>query len=544
MAKFGFEKIVSRGGNSKLSCAIGALAAFITFLIYLPALGNDFVNWDDQMYVYLNHNIRQLDLDFFKWAFKTDVFNAYWHPLPLISYAIDYQVLGLNPFQYHLTNVIFHALNTFLVFYLGLTLYRTARPEAVVARAPGAGAVTAGLVTAFLFGVHPLHVESVAWISERKDVLYAFFFLLSVLSYLRYADRQAPRKALYYSLSLIFFILSVMSKPMAVTLPLVLLILDWYPLARFAGGSNGYKIVKIALLEKLPFFAVSLLSGLLTVVSMYGHGNVDAGLSLLVRAVVSVRGYMFYIYKMFLPFDLAPVYPYPQVIHFFDYKTLVPLAGFILIAVFCVLTLRRFKYFSAAWLSYLIMLLPVIGIIQNGHQSAADRYTYLPLLGLFLLAGFGLGKLIDRTGGYLRVIVLVPAVLVLVALSYMTIKQEAVWNGPVSLWNRQISVYPGQPWTAHYYRALGYSNKGDFANAEKDYTLYMASNEFDPGDARKYVERGTLYMELKDCGAALKDFETALKLKPEYESAVFANGVLNAGAGRCRQALEGLRSGL
>lgn len=544
MAKFDFEKIVPKYGFSKLNCAIGALAAFITFLIYLPALGNDFVNWDDQMYVYLNHNIRHFDLAFLKWAFKTDVLNAYWHPLPLISYALDYQILGLNPFQFHLTNVVFHALNTFLVFCLAVNLYIAARPEAVAARAFDAGAVTAGLVTAFLFGVHPQHVESVAWISERKDVLYAFFFLLSVLSYLRYANPQAPRKVLYYTLSLIFFILSVMSKPMAVTLPLVLLILDWHPLGRFAGGSNGYKLVKIALLEKLPFFAVSLLSGLLTVVSMYGHGNVDEGLSIFVRAVVSVRGYMFYIYKMFLPFDLAPVYPYPQVILFFDYKTLVPLAGFILIAVFCVLTFRRLRSFQAAWLSYLIMLLPVIGIIQNGHQSAADRYTYLPLLGLFLLAGFGLAKLIERTGGYLRVIVVVPAVFVFVAMSYLTIKQEAVWKGPVTLWTRQISVYPGQPWTAHYYRALGYSNKGDFANAEKDYTLYMASNEFDPSDARKYVERGTLYMELKDCGAALKDFEAALKLKPEYASAVFANGVLNAGAGRCRQAVEGLRSGL
>lgn len=544
MAKTDSEKIATKDGYSKLNCAIGVLAAFITFLIYLPALGNDFVNWDDQMYVYLNHNIRHLDFDFFKWAFKIDVFSAYWHPLPLISYAIDYQVLGLNPFQYHLTNVIVHALNTFLVFYLGLTLYRTARPEAGAAGPLNAGAVVAGLVSAFLFGVHPQHVESVAWISERKDVLYAFFFLLSVLSYLKYANPQAPRKALYYTLTLIFFILSVMSKPMAVTLPLILLILDWHPLGRLAGGSNWHKLVKIALFEKLPFFAVSLLSGLLTVVSMYGHGNVDEGLSIFVRAVVSVRGYMFYIYKMFLPFDLAPVYPYPQVIHFFDYKTLVPLAGFILIAVFCVLTFRRLRSFQAAWLSYLIMLLPVIGIIQNGHQAAADRYTYLPLLGLFLLAGFGLGKLIERTGGYLRVIVLVPAVFVFVALSYLTVKQEAVWGGPVSLWSRQIELYPGQPWTAHYYRALGYSNKGDFANAEKDYTLYMASNEFDPGDARKYVERGTLYMELKDCGAALKDFAKALKLKPEYASAVFANGVLNAGEGRCRQVVEGLRSGL
>jgi hypothetical protein len=417
------------------------------------------------------------------------------------------------------------------------------RPDEVEARVFNSGAAAAGLVSALLFGLHPLHVESVAWISERKDVLYAFFFLLSVLSYLRYARPQAGRKALYYSLSLFFFVLSVMSKPMAVTLPLVLLILDWHPLARFSWPGRA-EMLKVAVLEKLPFFGVSLASGLLTVFSMYGHENVTTGLSLFVRAAVSVRGYMFYIYKMFLPFDLAPVYPYPQKVLLFEVNTIVPLAAFILVCVFCVVTLRRQKVFTAAWLSYLIMLLPVIGIIQNGHQSAADRYTYLPMLGFFFIAGFVAARLVDRSGGYLRLIAAVPALIVLICLSYLTVKQQAVWEGPVSLWGRQIELYPGQPWIAHYFRGLGYAKNGDFAEALEDYDIFMTSGGFDRNDAVKYVERGSLHIELNDCEAALKDFETALRIKPEYESVVFARPVLEAGGGRCRQAVEGLKGGL
>jgi len=544
MAKFDSEEVAAKDRHSKWYCAFGALAAFVTFLVYLPALGNKFVNWDDQLYVYLNQNIRHFDFDFLKWAFRTDALGTFWNPLTLISFAVDYLILGLNPFQYHLTNIVFHTLNTLLVFFLAVNLYRAARPQAGAARALDPGAVTAGLVTALLFGVHPLHVESVAWISERKDVLYTFFFLLSVLSYLKYARPQGARKVFYYALSLIFFMLSVMSKPMAVTLPLILLILDWHPLGRFAGGVNGHSLIKTAVFEKVPFFAVSLLSGLLTITSMYGHGHVATGLSLLVRILVSIRGYIFYIYKMFLPFNLAPLYPYPEVVFVFGYTTLISVAAFILIAVFCVLTFRRWRSFPAAWMAFLIMLLPVIGIIKNGYQSAADRYTYMPLLGFFLLAGFGAAKLIEGTKGYVRLIAVVPAIIFFIALSSLTIRQEAVWKDPVTLWTRQIDLYPDQAEAVYYYRAHGYTKKGDFANAAKDYTVYINSKVFDPTNASVYLGRGIAYMELKDFDAALKDIDKAIELTPDSGRAVLARGVLHARAGRYQQAVEDLQNGL
>lgn len=544
MARSDLEKAGSKNRRFKWLCAFGALAAFVTFLIYLPALDNKFVNWDDQLYVYLNNSIRNLDIDFLKWAFGTDVLGTFWHPLTLISFAVDYQILGLNPFQYHLTNIIFHALNTFLVFFLAVSLYRAASPGPGAARAIEPGAVTAGLVTSLLFGVHPLHVESVAWISERKDVLYAFFFILSVLSYLKYTGAHMQRKAFYYALSVVFFLFSIMSKPMAVTLPLVLLILDWYPLGRFAGGVDGHKFVRIVVFEKLPFFALSLMGALLTITSMSSHGHIATGVPVLARTLVSVRGYMFYIYKMFLPFDLAPLYPYPKVISVFGYMTIVTVGAFALIAAFCVLTFRRWKSFTAVWVSYLVMLLPVIGIIKNGYQSAADRYTYVPLLGFFLLAGFGAAKLLEGTRGYVRLVAFAPAVFIFFALSSLTVKQEAVWKDPITLWTRQIDLYPNQVEAVYYYRAHGYRKEGDFAHAVKDYTVYINSNDFDVKNASVYLARGVAYMELNDFDAALKDFDKTIELKPDSGRAILARGTLYARSGRCRQAVEELQNGL
>ncbi len=545
MAEFESElKATAKGGYSRWYWAFGALAALITFLVYIPGLGNNFVNWDDQLYVYRNYNIRQFDLNFLKWAFRPDVLNTFWHPLTIISYAVDYQILGLNPYQYHLTNIVFHTLNTFLVFFLAKSLYEARRPEESAARALDAPSVAAGLVAALLFGVHPLRVESVVWISERKDVLYAFFFLLSVLAYLKYARPQGSGKALWYALSLAFFILSIMSKPMAVTLPMILLILDWYPLNRFAGGRNGYKRIKTAVLEKLPFFVVSLSSALMTLTVMHGEGNILTGIPLWTRSLVSIRGCIYYIYKMFLPFNLVPLYPYPKDVSLFDYNSIATVAAFLLVALFCALTLRRFKSFTAAWLSYLIMLLPVIGIIQTGRQFVADRYTYMPLLSLFLLVGFGAAKVVEKTKGYTRIIAVVPAVVVFVALSSLTIRQEAVWKDSAALWIQQISVYPAQAKVAYYYRALVNAGKGDFNNALKDFDIYIGGEDFDRTDTSIYVNRGLVYMELKDFDAALKDFDMALAIKPKNSKAMLSRGVLHAKADRCRQAVGDLQNGL
>lgn len=259
--------------------------SFITFLVYIPALGNDFVNWDDAQYVYKNQHIQSLDLKFLGWAFSSVVVSN-WHPLTLASLALDHAIWGLNPMGFHLTNVAFHVLNTLLVFILTLRLVDHEKGDKTTCNPT---ALAAGIVTALLFGTHPLHVESVAWVSERKDVLCAFFFLLSIGAYLEYVSPKyssnGPKKQLYYGCTLFFFILALLSKPMAVTLPFVLLILDFHPLGRLDGRRRGWAVV-----EKIPLFILSAASSAMTLWAQHGgEGLKDTG-TLSARRAYSQRG--------------------------------------------------------------------------------------------------------------------------------------------------------------------------------------------------------------------------------------------------------------
>src|SRR4030042_6349989 len=328
--------------NKKKLLAVAFLVALITFFVYLPALQNGFVNRDDQMYVYENQHIRYINIEFFKWMFTT--FHASnWHPLTWFSHAIDYAIWGLNPLGHHLTSIIFHGLNTFLVVILIIRLMNYAQYKALSPILPngrqagpsieggelhtpssplerGLSPVIAGAVTGLLFGLHPLHVESVAWVSERKDVLYAFFFLLSILSYLRYTSlhphphpsrERAIEESLpspcgrghggggiNYILCLLFFILSLMSKPMAVTLPVVLLILDFYPLGRLEFKSAFISQRKI-LIEKIPFLILSIASSVVTILAQKAEGGIQPPdfIPFAERVWILIRALGFYLAK-------------------------------------------------------------------------------------------------------------------------------------------------------------------------------------------------------------------------------------------------------
>ncbi|NOX97016.1 MAG: hypothetical protein GXO98_02935, partial [Nitrospirae bacterium] len=260
---------------------VGLLIALTTLLVYLPTLNNNFVNWDDGEYVYDNPHIQSLDPELLKWTF-TSFYAGNWHPLTWLSHALDYALWGLNPRGHHLTAIIFHSLNTFLVFILLIRLLvpfrkKTGKRERTsLLKEPSLGkALAAGAITALLFGLHPLHVESVAWVAERKDVLYAFFTLLSLLSYLRYISplSSLPRRSTFYGLSLFLFALALMSKPMAVTLPVVLVILDIYPLERLNLKAAGPAQRKVWI-EKLPFLGLSLVSSIITIVAQRAGGAV------------------------------------------------------------------------------------------------------------------------------------------------------------------------------------------------------------------------------------------------------------------------------
>ncbi len=375
---------------------LATVVALITLAVYLPALRNDFVNFDDPIHAYNNLNIRSLNLNFFKWAFTT-FDSGIWHPLTWLSHGLDYAVWGLKPLGHHLTSIIIHALNTFLVVLLSIRLLDIRRKHSEDSTFLNKqGMLIAGGVAGLLFGVHPLHVESVAWVAERKDVLCGMFYLLGILSYLEYA--QTPSKNVsswlfnrFYQLSFLFFVLALLSKPMAVSLPVVLLILEWYPLQRI----RSFKTLQAAVVEKLPFFALCLISSLVALSAQKAAGAMiqltDAPLAS--RALVSIKALMMYLWKMAIPFDLAPLYPYPRyvVLMSFEYLSLIALAGGITLV--CIYMAQRQQLWLSLWSFYLITLLPVIGIVQVGSQSMADRYTYLPSLGPFLLIGIASGRI-------------------------------------------------------------------------------------------------------------------------------------------------------
>ncbi|MDO8446221.1 MAG: tetratricopeptide repeat protein [Deltaproteobacteria bacterium] len=505
------------------------LIALVTFITYLPALNNDFVNWDDPTYVYENPHLQLLNLDFIEWAFSS-VYFSNWHPLTMISYALDYSIWGLNPFGYHLTNIFFHACNTFLVFVLVVRLIECQpnspiplfNKEGVRGRYPSS--LVAASVTALLFGIHPIHVESVAWVSERKDVLCAFFFLLALLVYLRYVSAKT-RTSLLYSLCLLLFAMALLSKPMAVSFPVVLLILDFYPLKRFRAGDEKIKRI---LAEKLPFFLFSLLSSLMTVWAQYLGGSLKPLeiYPLTTRFFVAMWAILFYLSKMLIPLDLAPFYPYPSQI------TATHIGAFILVSGLIAYCIKN-RLLTAVWSYYIITLIPVIGIVQVAGFAAADRYTYLPSIGPFMLAGIAISLLIEGYSRYKKAVVAVLAGLTVLTVS-MTIKQIEVWRDSITLWSHEIKIYPDF-YSSYYSRGNAYIKLNRYDEVISDYTKAI---ELNPKYLDAYNNRGNIYFDLGNYQAALSDYNKALELNP-LDSQVYTNrGNAYLGLGDYAQAIK------
>lgn len=481
--------------NRRALIAASLLSALITFIIYLPALPNGFVNWDDPRYVYENPFIQNLDLAFLKRAF-TEVYFSNWHPLTMISYAVDYSLWGLNPLGYHLENIIIHSVNTALVALLTVRLIAAARPLS------GPAVFAAGLSSALLFGIHPLHVESVAWVSERKDVLCALFFIGSVLFYLRYAQRN---RKLCYALSLASFALAIMSKSMAVTLPAVLLLIDFYPLRRL----NGLAAVLKAVIEKLPFIAISAFA---SAMALYSQTSAMASLDAIpfdLRAFTALRSYAFYLEKLFVPIGLAPFYPMPAELDPLAADFLVSYAVLGGITVICLAAIR-YRAFLVTWLYYLGTLVPVIGLVQVGMQSAADRYMYLPSLGLLVLLGAGAALVVERNSRPLLAVFLGFISIATVGLSYVTVTQAAIWKDTFTLWDHEIGLYPGA-YTAYINRGVAFVKLGDYQKGMKDLDMAVELNP---------LSRNALYnraLALKTMGRhkeALIDLDAAINIKP------------------------------
>jgi tetratricopeptide (TPR) repeat protein len=537
---------------------LAAAVSLMTLFVYLPALHNKFVEWDDSDYVSENFHIRSLGASFFKWAFST--FSASnWHPLTWISHALDYAIWGLDPLGHHLTSIILHALNTFLVVALMIRLleaYNTKHsPPPLNDRTVLIAAGTTGL----LFGLHPIHVESVAWVSERKDLLCALFFLMSIMMYTKYAisprsafgGRQsegngkddAGRKSFFvnkhYLLALGFFVLALLSKPMAVSLPIVLLILDWHPFDRI----RSWKTFQAACVEKLPWFVLSLASSLVTVFAQRAGGallSIEVT-PLQMRLLVAGKSVIAYLGNMAWPLGLVPFYPYPKTASCASWEYFAPLALAAGITILCVVfAVKKRKILLAAWGYYCATLVPVLGIIQVGGQSMADRYTYLPSFGPFFVLGLGAAWLWEKKsaqkklGPFVKLFISVAAACMVFFLSFMTIEQTGVWKDSLSLWTYVIDREPELS-LAYNNRGLTYDDRGRFDLANEDFTRAIALAPF---EYKAYSNRGNLYMKLGMLDRAIEDFEQSIFLGPSHPEAYNNLGIAFARAGLVDKALE------
>ena len=521
-------RLVMRKGMVMISLfsrkwAVGLIVFCLAILFYLPALRNDFVNWDDDIYVYDNPAIRTLDIKAVAWMFTTSRAGN-WHPLTWMSHSVDCALWGLNPFGHHLTNMVVHGLNTLMVFLLVLQLLRAARKPSGEFVPDGAGAIRTAGITALLFGLHPLHVESVAWVSERKDLLCAFFVLLSVRAYVAYAAAPGGgRKRFGFTVCVVCAALALMAKPMAVSIPLVLLVIDAYPLRRFSGGAGKTSRV---LLEKIPFTVMSAASTLLTLrAAQAGKSicSVDV-LPLQARLLNGMHSLAFYLQKMLVPGGLSPLYlyPHPSTIRWSDGRYLVSIMVIVLITAGCWGLSRRGKHLlSAVWAYYLATLLPVIGVVQVGIQAAADRYTYLPSISIFLLAGVGVswswnGAALTRYPRFWRGSIVAALCFVFAALGMLTIRQIGVWQTPERFWNYVVEHAPVKNPLAYNNLGNAVARAGRLGEAIAAYEQALAVM---PNDVDALNNLGIVYARSGDVDGAIAQYKRALAYAPDYARA-------------------------
>ncbi len=405
--------------RTKLNWALAILLALATFAVYSRTLGNPFLAFDDPGYVAENLHVQQgLSAATLRWAI-TSTAEANWHPLTWLSHALDCQLFGLHPAGHHLTSVLFHLLNVVLVFWLLL-------------RVTGA-TWRSGLVAA-LFALHPINVESVAWIAERKNLLCMFFFLLTLGAYGWYARKPGVSR---YLLVAGLFVLGLAAKPMVVTLPFVLLLLDFWPLQRVLVWTPAPQALPLPqtpfwrlVLEKLPLLLLSAASSLVTL-AVQRHAMAD-DIPVLVRIANALTAYVAYLGKTFWPTHLAIFYPYND--HGIPWWQVLLSLLFLSGVSIAVLRVRSRPYLGVGWFWFLGTLVPVIGLIQVGEQEMADRYAYLPLLGIFVMLAWGGAELVRRQR-WLRVGAIFAG-LVIAVLTSLTWRQIGVWASPYDLFTQ------------------------------------------------------------------------------------------------------------
>jgi protein O-mannosyl-transferase len=487
--------------------------------VFGQVAGHQFVSYDDRVYLTENWVVRRgLSLNGIRWAFTTTR-DANWFPLTWLSHMLDVTLFGSHPAGHHLMNVAIHGVTTVLLFLFW---------------ARATGAVRSSALLAALFALHPLRVESVAWAAERKDVLAALFWLLTMHAYLRYS--RSPCAGRYLAV-VGLFALGLMCKPMLVTLPFVLLLLDWWPLQRFrpaAGGAAGTAPPSMGrlLLEKLPLVLLALCSGILTYLVQQRGGAVSSldqvpFWSCLANALVS---YGVYLRQLLWPSGLAVFYPFDH--HQPVWQAVLAGAGLLAATILLLGQWRRRPWLAVGWLWYLGTLVPVIGLVRIGAQSHADRYTYLPSVGALLVLVWGGQELCNRLGR--RWLTVTLAACVIIAAGLCTTLQLRHWQDTVTLFRRAVAVTSGN-WLAHNNLAAELIRRGELNEAMWHLEQALASR---PDYDSAYANLGIAYINLRQPDRAVAALRTAVRLNPRETTAWYRLGVTLARLGDLAGARE------
>jgi protein O-mannosyl-transferase len=502
----------------RLNLALALALAALTIAVYAPVRGFEFVNYDDDLYVVENAHVGQgLSPHNVLWSL-TAFENGNWHPLTLLSHMLDVSVFGLRPAGHHGVNLALHVVNALLLFWLLAATTMQPWPSALV------GA---------LFAVHPLNVQTVAWVSERKSVLSTMFWLLALLVYARY--RTAP-DAKKYSLLLLLAAFALAAKPMAVTLPLTLILLDVWPLeTQPQGRKDG---TRRGLARLAPFFALSLICGVLTLLAQRAASALQSveTYSWPVRVANAICAYAWYLKAMVWPVGLAAFYPHPMTT--LTLAAIVPSAA-VLVVISAAVTIKRPEFPAPAmgWWWYVVTLAPVAGIIQVGAQAYADRYAYVPLVGIFIAAVWSVARLTERQPVILRRAAVVAGIVWVAALSVSARGQLAYWHDSVSLFERAIEVVPDN--------ALAHNNLG-MALVERDRMAealehFQKAVEIAPLDTDARSNLGNALRALKRPADAVNAYETALEQAPNDASIHYNLATALVDLGRLDEASRHLR---
>jgi tetratricopeptide (TPR) repeat protein len=523
---------MNKTSNKPLLLIIHLALALAILAVFFQLLGSDFITFDDAHYVSENPYVRTgLTRDNIIWAFTPGEF-GYWHPVTWLSHMLDCQIYGMDPGMHHLTNVLIHVANTLLLF---LILSRLT------------GALWKSAFVAALFALHPLNVDSVAWIAERKNLLSTLFWLLTMWAYVRYAHRKA---ILPYLLALVLFALGLLAKPMLVTLPFVLLLLDYWPLDRLhlgrlcedidrqAGQPETHINPASALLhllwEKIPFFVLSAASiGLSYWSSDKLATTISTGLvPIRLRIANALVSYITYISRAIFPQKLAVFYPYPQAVPLAH--SITALIVLVCVTVVFVWVFRKKRYLTLGWLWYLGTLVPVIGLVQVGLWPAfADRWAYVPLIGIFVIVAWAVPDVLAGWR-FRKVALALSAAVVLLALAVCTHLQLRYWRSSTALFQHAIDVTDDN-YQAHFSMIKPLLKEGKFAQAIEH---GQKSLELNPSYASAHNSLGAVLLESGRLDEAFIHLRKALQLKPHFPAAHVNLGALFVKRDKLDQAVE------